>query len=262
MSQEAEKKGTTTTTPAKTQPSSSRGASGSNTKKSTATSKTSNPYISSFIRSVSQEAEKKETATTPAKTQPSPSQGPSRSNTKKPTATSKTSNPYISSFIRSVSQEAETTGGTAAAATKSGSKRQPSAGCPDNPLSQGGDGSAVKKPRVYAGTGSHATTTRTRGYRRALRQEPPKVEGVRRDMERMEISSTGNNPYVDKFVRGLSERRVPSRGCMLSSCPKLIAVPVVYMNPYVVEYHQKVTKGCRVCQPSRPNCYVAQLHRR
>lgn len=202
---------------------------------------------------MSQEAEKKGTATTsPAKTQPSSSQGASGS--KKPTAISKTSNPYISSFIRSVSQEAETTGGTATATTKSGSKRQPSAGCPDNPLSQGGDGSAVKKPRVYAGTGSHAATTRTRGYRRALRHDPPRVEGVRRDLERMEISPTGDNPYVDKFVRGLSERRVP--------CPKLNEVPVVYTNPYVVRYHQKVTKRRHVCQPSQPNCYVAQLHRR
>ena len=207
------------------------------------TTNNNNPYISTFVRSMSTEADKKGTP-------PSSKSGPNA----QPSATQGTdkagSNPYVSSFIRSVSQEGESCPATAAPA-KSGSKRQPSTGIRDSPISEGvDDGSAAKKPRVYA-------TTRTRGYRKALR-EPQKVDRVCRDVERMDISSTGN-PYVDRFVRGLSERPVarelPAMRGLSSSSPKQHQV---YMNPYVVGFHKR---RC-VCQASRPNFYVAQLHRR
>jgi hypothetical protein len=206
------------------------------------TTTTNNPYISTFVRSMSTEADKKETSPSSKSvpnTQPSATQGTEKAG----------SNPYVSSFIRSVSQEGGSCLATASPA-KSGSKRQPSTGIRDSPISEGvDDGSAAKKPRFYA-------TTRTRGYRKALR-EPPRVEKVCKDMERMDISSTGN-PYVDRFVRGLSERPVgrelsAKRG-LSSSSPKLHQV---YMNPYVAGFHKR---RC-VCEASRPNIYVAQLHR-
>ena len=185
------------------------------------------------------------------KTQPSASQG---------TDETAHSNPYVSRFIRSMSQEEE--GGGAVA--KSGSKRQPSTGIRDSPISQGSDGSAAKKPRVYttAWSGGGGATTRTRGYRRAVRPEPPRVERVRREMEQMDISSSENNPYVDRFVRGLSEHQLhepPALQGMSSSCPKLNEDRP---NPYVAGYHQRLVKRHhRACQTSQPNFYVAQLHR-
>jgi hypothetical protein len=175
-------------------------------------------------------------------------------------------NPYIAAFVRSMSQEAPTKGGAKKSPALSTDKtKQPSSYVESHvhPSSEGTEGAPVKRRRVNGG-GTHTTS---KGYRRAFRpaQAPVHVEGVRQNLEAMKISPGAHaNPYVEKLDRKLQEcySERPAPRALSSSCPKLDdGLHSRFHNQYIVGYHQKLLKTRHVCQASRPNCYVAQLHR-
>ena len=176
-------------------------------------------------------------------------------------------NPYIDKFVRSMSQEPPETGGQANGSNK------PTAGDGDGPTKP--SSSSSKPPTAHGDEGStegvpvkrrRLGETCGKGYRRAYRSPSPHVQAVQKDLEAMKISPQAvGNPYVDHLDRTLQVCLVPNTSCSCSTLSdeegdEYLLLPPFH-NQYIVGYHQRLLKRNRVCQASRPNCYVAQLHR-
>lgn len=178
-------------------------------------------------------------------------------------------NPYIAGFVRSMSHEGEKVRGRGKADPSTATSRE--TGLPssspyvesvvDPTTSRAAEGSAVKRRRI---TGC---SIGIKGHHRAVRPSPSlvRLKELQKDLEGMKISpDKSENQYVKRIDRVLQQhyscRDRPRPRPRPAQCPK--QTQQAFHNQYIVGYHQRLLKRHRICQRSRPNHYVVQLHRR